>query len=259
MQKKFTSLEGFTGVLTFLHMMSIFAMAVVIGVAVSTIEFRELVDSSSAKIDAIGLSAAESKSLNNVLLRPIESHLETVLWFWQIGLAISGVAMIMFVFWAFMAHRNLSVFRVRGVKHNSAVSILYWFIPILNMILPHMLLREIWQGSNPAGFTMRRKTRVPSPKLIGLHWICFILGFSWYPTVVFLTMLADQVGFDGLGWFQSQLSGGGWRGIYTWAVISGVALVFMNFVGVYLVMQVNLMQSDRNQIFLSRTTQLVEH
>ena len=174
-----------------------------------------------------------------------------MIWFWQIAIAISGVVMTMFAFWAFAAHRNLSKIGTRGVKHNSAVGILYWFIPVLNMFLPHMFLRETWRGSDPAGLTMRRKSNEASPRLVGLHWICFILGFSWYPTMVIAVLVLDRVGFDGVGWFETQLRGDGWRGIYTWAAVSGVSVVFMNFVGIFMVLQVNQMQSDRNKIFLA--------
>ena len=253
MQNRYKTLQGFTGFLVFLHMISIFAMMVVVGVAISTMGLRAILQSSSEYFSTVGLNAGQSAILDRLLLQPIDKHIETTIWFWQIAIAISGGVMIMFVFWAFAAHRNLSEIGARGVKNNSAVGILYWFIPILNMFLPHIFLREIWHGSDPAGLTMRRKSNEASPRLVGLHWICFILGFSWYPTMVIAALSLDQLGFDSVGWFESQLSGRGWRSIYTWAVVSGMSVVFMNFVGIFLVLQVNQMQSDRNQIFLARS------
>ncbi len=253
MQNNFKSLQGFTGLLVFLNMISIFATMVVVGVAISTMGLRTILQSSSKKMSTIGLNAGQSEILDTLLLQPINKHIETTIWIWQIAIAISGGVMIMFVFWAFAAHRNLSEIGARGVKNNSGLGILYWFIPILNMFLPHLYLREIWRGSDPAGLTMRRKSNEASPRLVGLHWICFILGFSWYPTMVIAALSLDQIGFDSAGWFNSQLAGSGWRSIYTWAVVSGVSVVFMNFVGIFMVLQVNQMQSDRNKIFLARS------
>jgi hypothetical protein len=54
------------------------------------------------------------------------------------------VAAILFMRWFHFAHRNLQNFCERPAAYDSRWAIWGFFVPILNLIRPHALMREIW-------------------------------------------------------------------------------------------------------------------
>jgi len=101
-----------------------------------------------------------------------------------IGVVLLGVsigAMIFFLMWFHRAHRNLRSLGVTDLRFSSGWAIGWWFIPIFSLFRPYQVMKEIWQGSNPA--TMPGETENPWPRpslaLIGWWWALFlIMGFA---------------------------------------------------------------------------------
>jgi hypothetical protein len=227
-------------------------MMTVIGLSFAAIGVKTAIGEFSQGKDGIGFSAAELNFLERTLISRIDQIEQIALTCWRYGLVGTTVTLVAFMIWAYFAHQNISHIGARGVRHKSALSFFYWFIPILNMFLPHFALKETWYGSDPSGLTMRRKSKTDSPRLIGAHWLAFVIGFSWYPTLVVIVSVLTFSGMDVLGWFENHMNNGGAREIYQWAIISASATVFMNITGLFLVNDISLMQYDRHRIFQAR-------
>jgi hypothetical protein len=56
---------------------------------------------------------------------------------------------IIFFFWLYRAHSNLSLFRIRGVKYSAGWGIGSFFIPIMAAYYPCLLAQEMWRASDP--------------------------------------------------------------------------------------------------------------
>jgi hypothetical protein len=227
-------------------------MMAIIGLAIAAIGIRTAIEEFTSGKDAIGFSEAELSFLQQTLISRIDEIEQFALTCWRYGLAGTSITLVVFMIWSYFAHRNIALMGARGVRHKSALSFFYWFIPVLNMFLPHFALKETWYGSDPSGLTMRRKSKSDSPRLIGAHWLAFLLGFSWYPTVIVLVFALSFSGMDVIGWFEDHMNSSDAKEVYKWAVISSTATVFMNIAGMVLVNDVSQMQYDRHRIFEAR-------
>lgn len=54
-----------------------------------------------------------------------------------------------FLVWQCKAHRNLSALGSEGLRFGSATALVWWFVPVAVLWLPHSVVQEIWRGSDP--------------------------------------------------------------------------------------------------------------
>lgn len=92
-----------------------------------------------------------------------------------------------FLTWEYRVHRNLNALGARGLKRRSFWTFLWFIIPVANLFMPYIVLREIWKGSNPytdlSNAFAWKKTSVPHWVLA--WWISWMLSTSviwkaWY-------------------------------------------------------------------------------
>jgi hypothetical protein len=93
------------------------------------------------------------------------------------------VTVIAFLVWFHRSHRNLSALGNERLKYTPGWAVGGFFVPFLNLVRPLQVMREIWHGSDPAGY--RRDTdpemapaardAQPTPPLVGLWWALFLI------------------------------------------------------------------------------------
>ncbi len=247
-------IQNLSAILIFLQLISSFFMMTVIGLAIASFGTKSALERFSASRDSLDMSEPQLGIIEQTLLFPISKIEILALNCWKAGLIATTITLLVFVIWTMFGHRNITEIGARDIRHISALTFFYWFIPFLNMFLPHLALKELWHGSNPSGLTMRRKATSASPRIIGAHWLAFVLGFSWYPTIIVAVIILKMNGFNAFNWFDDYMASGGWRDIYKWAIITAVATVFMNITGVFLVNQISQMQNDRFHIHNARNS-----
>ena len=84
---------------------------------------------------------------------------------------------ILFMRWMFIASKNLVPLGI-GVQHKAPlVAIVYWIIPIWQLIGPYGVMKEIWSGSHPDGTpgTEKQQAQAPPSQLITPWWIAWII------------------------------------------------------------------------------------
>jgi hypothetical protein len=59
------------------------------------------------------------------------------------------VTAVFFLVWIHRVHRNLPWLGTRGLKYSPAWAIGGFFIPFVNLVLPFLVVREIWKASDP--------------------------------------------------------------------------------------------------------------
>jgi hypothetical protein len=105
-----------------------------------------------ALTDAAGIPTglAYARYLQSLDPAAVVEELETVpseLAYALLGLAQVGAmifAAVFFIRWFYLAHRNLGSLSDRPATHDSRWAIWGFFIPILNLLRPQQLMREIW-------------------------------------------------------------------------------------------------------------------
>ena len=80
-----------------------------------------------------------------------------------------GIAAIPWLLWQFRAHANLRALGVSGLKYSPGWAVGWWFVPFANIVVPFLVMRELWKASDPDASSLdwigRRATA-----LLGLWW-----------------------------------------------------------------------------------------
>jgi hypothetical protein len=88
-------------------------------------------------------------------------------------------ASVAFLMWIHRVHRNLPSLLASPLRYSPGWAVGYYFIPILNLIRPYQVMREILRGSDPAQVAPLRnpshKTKMPSSAIVGWWWASFLL------------------------------------------------------------------------------------
>ena len=73
----------------------------------------------------------------------------TLVIFPTIGIVISIVAAVMFLIWQVRCSMNLQPLGTSQQKYSPTVGVIWWFIPLANLVFPCLVIREIWRRSHP--------------------------------------------------------------------------------------------------------------
>ncbi len=69
--------------------------------------------------------------------------------------------------WSHRAYRNLPAFGGLRSSFSTAVAAVGWFLPFVNLVLPYLVLREIWRRSRPG-----RERMI----VLNVYWCAWVLG-----------------------------------------------------------------------------------
>ena len=90
-----------------------------------------------------------------------------------IYLATFVVTAIAFLIWLHTASKNLAALGTDHQLYTPFQAILWWFIPIVMLIVPYLVVREIWEGSYPT------IAKHQLPGLLGPWWFTWLAsGFA---------------------------------------------------------------------------------
>lgn len=137
------------------------------------------------------------------------------------NLILTIVGRILFVVWVYRAHLNLAFLDVRGLRFTSGWAVGWFFVPFANLIMPCLVLQEIWRASDPAAPPGRPSwwKKAPGSLLVGFFWLALVIAFL-FDRVAFAANNSIKV------WDANQLS---FAGIVTLvAAAAGIAADGLN-------------------------------
>jgi hypothetical protein len=82
---------------------------------------------------------------------------------------------VLFVIWMFRAAKNNEALERRGARFGPGWSIGAWFIPFANLVIPVLIVQDLWRGSSadhPRGDPRWR--RAPASALVGWWWAAWV-------------------------------------------------------------------------------------
>jgi hypothetical protein len=108
----------------------------------------------------------------------------------DIVLAISGLldiagfvaTVVLFSMWVHRAYRNLPALGAAGLKYTPGWAVGWWFVPILNIWRPYLVMRDLWRHSAP----MAR-----SWTLLKVWWAMWLIS-NYLDNIVFRLTLQGQ-------------------------------------------------------------------
>jgi hypothetical protein len=162
--------------------------------------------------------------------------LEGLLALFQLVVIVANV--VAFLVWFHRAHRNLPSLEASPITYGSGWTIGGFLVPILNLVRPMQVMREVWHGSNPAKFEPERDGRLlfggheSTPVLVGWWWGLF-LASNFVGNAVFRLAMGREQDL----WHMQRQSG---LEALSYAIDIPAAVV-----AVFLVRRVTAWQSER--------------
>ncbi|HLM16466.1 MAG TPA: DUF4328 domain-containing protein [Acidimicrobiia bacterium] len=84
---------------------------------------------------------------------------------------------VLFITWQFRSAKNNEALARPGARFGPGWSIGAWFIPIANLVIPVMIVQDLWRGATPS--TPRGDPRwrsAPGSWLVGIWWTAWLLS-----------------------------------------------------------------------------------
>ncbi len=91
------------------------------------------------------------------------------------------VIVVLFIVWQFRAAKNNEALDRVGARFGPGWSIGAWFIPLANLVIPVMILQDLWRGATPE--RPRGDPRWRSAKgswLVGIWWAAWLISLLRY-------------------------------------------------------------------------------
>lgn len=109
-----------------------------------------------------------------------------------VGALASVVALVGAVAWTNRAYRNLPALGVKGLRFSPEIVGAAWLVPGVNVVVPKLVLDELWRGSDPmtrSGTKRWRRQEAPTAAHVG--WIALCAGIPAAALVAFAAPLQE--------------------------------------------------------------------
>ena len=98
------------------------------------------------------------------------------------GFIVTGIT---FLVWLAKVSMNLAPLGTKKQKVSPTWALLCWFIPIAGMLIPYLVMKEIWRESHPEG------TESPMSLFIGPWWITWLISI-WVANITISIFFNDE-------------------------------------------------------------------
>jgi hypothetical protein len=97
-------------------------------------------------------------------------------------LPISLLVIVLFFFWVYRCAKNIHAFGCERLRFTPAWAVGWFFIPLADLVMPVLVLVEIWKASEPDAKKNEWQSE-PFPKLIPFWWF-FYIGTGFAPLII---------------------------------------------------------------------------
>ena len=81
-----------------------------------------------------------------------------------------------FLWWLMNFAENCRVLGIRGMRYTPIKAVLWWFIPILNLVVPYRIMQELWRATKPELPVAEDWDNRPGSRLIMAWWAVYVIG-----------------------------------------------------------------------------------
>lgn len=87
------------------------------------------------------------------------------------------VAGVIFLRWFYLAYRNLGALGAEQLPYTPAWSVIWFFIPVLNLYKPYVMVATTWKASDPSLANMGAAwQRAKGTAKVGIWWVIWLFG-----------------------------------------------------------------------------------
>jgi hypothetical protein len=115
------------------------------------------------------------------------------------AIVLGGVEAVLWLLWQYRAHANLASLALGKLRFRPLLAVGTWFVPVANLVLPLVAMRELWRASDPFPEGLYRRKRWTNP-LLWIWWAGFLAGLAFVARGLLLglgaTTADDLIGRD---------------------------------------------------------------
>jgi hypothetical protein len=119
---------------------------------------------------ALGVAVSANERAAHDLVAEVVLRLQMTL------LTATGIA---FITWLYRARANLRAFGVRHLRYSRNWAVFGFVVPIVNLVRPYQVVREVWQASDPSSTEPDGWMAIKPPLLVQAWWACFVAFISF--------------------------------------------------------------------------------
>lgn len=90
-------------------------------------------------------------------------------------LALMTALAVLVIVFMWRASKNLQAWGRTGARLGPGWSIGSWFIPLANLVMPVLIVQDLWRGSDPAAGRDGWRGRIPGSALVGVWWAAWVV------------------------------------------------------------------------------------
>jgi hypothetical protein len=99
-----------------------------------------------------------------------------------VRVALLAATAVTFITWLYRCRANLRAFGTRHLRYSRNWAVFGFLIPLLNLVRPYQVTREVWQASNPRNTDPFEWKSLKPPLLFPAWWGTFV-GFAAFKTI----------------------------------------------------------------------------
>jgi hypothetical protein len=112
----------------------------------------------------MGLATATEKAAHTVIGQVVL----------QIQMTLLAATAIAFITWLYRCRANLRAFGTRHLRYPRNWAVFGFLIPVVNLVRPYQVIREVWQASDPSTTGPVDWKTVKPPRLLQAWWGTFV-------------------------------------------------------------------------------------
>jgi hypothetical protein len=112
----------------------------------------------------MGLATASEKAAHGVIGEVV----------FQMQMTLLVATAIAFMTWLYRCRANLRAFGTRRLRYSRNWAVLGFLIPVVNLVRPYQVVREVWQASDPGTTDPLDWMTVKPPQLLRAWWGTFV-------------------------------------------------------------------------------------
>lgn len=92
----------------------------------------------------------------------------------QVQMTLLAATAIAFMTWLYRCRANLRAFGTRHLRYRRHWAVFGFLIPVVNLVRPYQVIREVWQASDPSTTSPLDWKTVKPPLLLRAWWVTFV-------------------------------------------------------------------------------------
>jgi hypothetical protein len=124
------------------------------------------------------------------------NHVGATPGFFQAAGLASTVALVLIIIWQWRSAKNAEALGRTGARLSPGWSIAGWLIPVANLVLPYLIVQDLWRSSDPEAVPGTEWRRLKGAPLVAQWWIAYVASLVIVPTALAVVLFGSTSASD---------------------------------------------------------------